>query len=148
MSDEEVLEFRQMCRNCARKMRFDDQHAEDLAQDAVLAVLEGKASPHAVRRSVVDAIRRRYGRPGLKNHAARRAVDSASDIEEFDTINEVRIDAEALLDGCDSEKDVLILVLFSRGFTLGDIGRLFYVSEGRACQLLKAALAGVRARAL
>lgn len=124
-----------------------NQDADDIAQGVILAMLEGRHQHATIDQAVIDAIRKRYGRPDTAQFAARTALRTALPIgkrnsDKLGSVNDGkrlddRLDIERMVRALKGDERALFVLIYKWGFTYPEAGECFGVSQSRICQRLK-----------
>lgn len=155
ISSTEAKRLWERARYAAGKFGFAE-HSEDFAQDVLLKFSEGRGRHQTIDQAVIDAIRTRFGRPGLPGHAQRHALESAVPIDFEDGEPTIRaavrgpqgdgIDFERLLRGLDARTREIFELRFGEGWTQLEIGQRLGITESRVNQILASELHAMRRR--
>jgi DNA-directed RNA polymerase specialized sigma24 family protein len=122
--------------------------AEDLAQDAICTMIEHPTAGRTVDQHVIDAVRKRYGRPGLPGFGARQNLECAiangaeSDARAGEPCPGIspgdRIDLERMLRHLGvGEERAFFLLRYQYGFKEIEIAHLYGLTKSRISQRLK-----------
>lgn len=137
----------------AWKLQFGEQ-AEDLAQDVLLKVVEGKGASNRASASqrMIDAIRAEYGRLGDAGTAEKQALmlTNRAFIEDKTKGGwDAKLDDfESLLKGLSRDQRIVIYLRYVWGFGVTEIGQCFGVDSTRICHIRKEALDVMRKRSV
>jgi DNA-directed RNA polymerase specialized sigma24 family protein len=130
---------------------------EELAQEVLCRMLEGKNQHSTVDQTLIDALRERSGRKGSPNYEARLRLYSAESREPHhlgipggDRVGadlDDRIDIQRMADFLRGEERALMKLRHQWGMNEVEIADLFGVSASRICQRLKGVCGRLSARA-
>lgn len=152
LSQEDAARFLKRAKYAATKYGFSE-HSDDFAQDVLLKYAEGRGRHQTVDQAVIDAIRERFGRPGLPGYSKRYALATAYPIDEMreDAIGTPArgsegngIDFDRLVRRLSPRDREVIELRFRDGYTELEIGEQLGFSESRASQIIKAILERLR----
>lgn len=125
----------------ARRVLRNDVDSEDIAQDAVIRLIENNNS-QTIWQAVVDSIRKRYGRTnkGLKNRFVfEKALMNAFDpLETCITENhDLGIDLKIKMKKLDQFERIIASLYLLVGYSLGEISEFAGVTESAICARFK-----------
>lgn len=138
-SEDILLNLRRRALIHAKKLGFNEEESEEIAQEYVLRVLTGKHSNSTVWQAVIDIVRSFFGRPTHVNYQNRKIIYAGYILETIDTgmTEEELNEAVKNLSKNLSVKEKFIFKMLSQGYTQKEIASLFSISETRLSQVVK-----------
>lgn len=112
LSSEDLKKYRKTAYSIALKIIKRSELAEEISQDVVLNILEKNENEPHIKYLTIDAIRRRFGKPGSARNkyggfelfdGFRTAEDHAREIEQY-TISDNRLDGTNALVGVELDR--------------------------------------------
>lgn len=144
MTNEQAKKFRERAVASARRYGFAET-ADDIAQTVLLKFCEGRGQHQTIDQAVIDAVRSKFGRPGLPGYERRfTAEHQMAGMEAARGIGveqKHRHDFERLTGMLPAGERIITRLTYEWGFTEQEIGDLFGITESRISQKL----AGVQA---
>ncbi len=119
------------------------READDISQEIVCKMLEGRHQHATIDQAVLDYIRHRIGRKTDKYHDNKLALASVVEFNnipsEYFYLSENRIEVNQLLQRLDERTREIVILYYYYGYTGEEIGLKFHILESRISQILKVA---------
>lgn len=147
--DERTAEkFRKRAEYAATRMGFE-RDREEISQEVLCRMLEGKHQHSTIDQAVIDVIRKRFGRTGTpgydKKHALAKSLQAGDGLENLEstignndgTSLDDRLDIKRAIIEFRGRQRAIIVLRFIWGMNEIEIADIFGVTESRVSQWLK-----------
>lgn len=155
MDNNDAIKLGKRIKFSASKMGFG-RISDDIAQEILCRMLEGRHQHATVDQAVIDYLRREFGHKRSRSYDARYALATAGNADSeysFNSIGtdprgdlDVRWDAERLVELLRGRDRIIANQYYLEGYSEAEVANFHNVSESRVCQILKRIQSGLSKR--